>query len=259
MTRACLTRLRSASRVSHPHGGFLRSALPGLLHPGSACGVLPFRAFSSRGAVAPSRCPNAFLVLTPPACSGRLTGTVARRAMARTRSLPGSVIGQRRKRSPSRPCSPRKFVATGSGLGHPGPDALLGFLLFRDSTTAPGREVLSRRLPSALRRGVRRLAPPLALAVAVRSTPARRFGRSLSRPAAPREVFHLVTPLGSSEASAALAHGFTSGPGPRRHALSDPLGAVTPSPPKHRRWDFIPCFLPRPTEWPRVGAADTDG
>jgi hypothetical protein len=53
-------------------------------------------------------------------------------------------------------------------------------------------------------------------------------GRSLSRSTAPREVFHLVTPLGSSEASSALAHGFTSGPGPRRHAPSDPLWAVTP-------------------------------
>lgn len=54
ITRACLTRYVPSPGVLTLLTACSASTPPGLFHPGSAHGVRPFRAFSSRGAVAPS-------------------------------------------------------------------------------------------------------------------------------------------------------------------------------------------------------------
>jgi hypothetical protein len=79
--------------------------------------------------------------------------------------------------------------------------------------------------------------------------------RSLSRAAAPPEVSHLFTLVDSSKATTARAHGFTSGPEPRRRAPSNPIWAIAPKQPKLQRQDVHPCFLPESVNQPRVGVA----
>lgn len=179
MPRVCLARLRSASRVSHPRGGFLRSDLPGLFRPGSACGVWTLQSFFLSRSRCTSRCPMpSWCRRIPDAPLAPFAGVVTRQAMARTRSTPGSA-------GPSAGCAHLQGLAplenslpSSGGLGRSGPDALLGLLLFRDFTIAPGTAVLAVRLPWAS------AAPPsgdsrrrLATAAALRSIPARRVGR----------------------------------------------------------------------------------
>jgi len=144
--RACLTRLRSASRVSHPPGGLLRPDLPGLFHPGGACGVFPFRAFPSRGAVSPlgARCPPDVASSGMPRDTEH--GVVARQAMARTRSTPRRIAeaGKSRLQGFAPLESP---LPSSGGLGRSRPDALLGFLLFRGFSLVPRTAVLDAQLP----------------------------------------------------------------------------------------------------------------
>jgi hypothetical protein len=122
-----------------------------------------------------------------------------------------------RPRSPSRPFSPRESVAVERRFRPPTTRCSLG-LLPSQGSIPPRRVQLSgqtapvgfagaafpRPKPQARRAGC----PP--------ECSGAKAGRSLSTPAVPLEVSHLVTPLGGSEASAARAHGFTSDPESRR-------------------------------------------
>jgi len=217
---------------------------PGLFHPGSAHGVQPSRAFSSRGAAAPSgaRCPPDVRAADPtrairPASSRAepwpvRAGTPKNRTEAGTRRLQGfAPLGS--------------SLPSGGGLDRRRPDALLGFCLSRDLALAPGPVIDTEQLPCALHPGPasdrsRLLVPNAAL----RSVPTRELRRSLSRPAAPPEVSHLFTPLGSLRTTSARGHGFPSSPEPRHRAPSDPIWAAAPHRPKPKRQDFHPCSLP---------------
>jgi len=221
---------------------------PGLFHPGGAHGVRPFRAFSSRGAAAPSgaRCPPDVHAAGPPRSihptSSRAgpwsvhAGTPSNRAEAGTRRLQG-------------------FAPLGSswpsdgGLDRRRLDALLGFRLSRGPALASGPAIDTEQLPWPSRPDPatdrsRWLAP----GVGLRSLPTRELRRSLSRSAAPPEISHLVTPLGSASAASARGHRFPSCPEPRRRAPSGPIWAAAPSRPKPERQDFHPCSLPESAE-----------
>jgi len=120
---------------------------PGLFHPGSAHGVQPSRAFSSRGAAAPSgaRCPPDVRAADPtrairPASSRAepwpvRTGTPKNRTEAGTRRLQGfAPLGS--------------SLPSGGGLDRRRPDALLGFCLSRDLALAPGPVVTPSNSPA---------------------------------------------------------------------------------------------------------------
>lgn len=220
----------------------------GLFHPANAHGVSPFRAFSSRGAATPSgaRCPPDVRTAGSPrspravsSCVGPWpvrAGTRYGRTEAGTRRLQGfAPLGS--------------SLPSGGGLGRRRLDALLGFCLSRDHTRAPGPVVDTRQLPCASHPSPasdrsRLLVPGAAL----RSVPTRELRRSLSRPAAPPEISHLFTPLGSSRTTSARGHWFPSRPEPRRRAPSGPIWAAAPSRPKPERQDFHPCSLPESAE-----------
>lgn len=101
---------------------------PGVFHPGSASGVLPFRAFPFRGAVAPldARCLLDVSVLSLARCA--LHGVVARRTMARSRCAPRHAAGAEHARL--RGFAPLESPLHSGGLFRPpAPDALLGLCL----------------------------------------------------------------------------------------------------------------------------------
>lgn len=217
---------------------------PGLFHPGSAHGVAPFRAFSSRGAATPSgaRCPpdvHAAGPTRPP-----------RPASSRAEPWP-TRAGTQNERTETGTRRLQGFAPLGSSLPSSGGldrrrlDALLGFRLSRGSALAPSPVVHTGRLPWASRpdsscNRSRKLVPNVAL----RSIWTRELRRSLSRPAAPLEISHLFTSLDSSRTTSARGHEFPSSPEPRHRAPTNPIWAAAPNRPKPARQDFHPCSLP---------------
>jgi len=103
---------------------------PGLFHPGSACGVSPFRAFPSRGDVAPLGA-RAFLTLRRAECPATPNPTPSRaRPWPERADSPGRIAEAVRRRLQGLAPLESPLPSSG-GLGHSWPDALLGFLLSR--------------------------------------------------------------------------------------------------------------------------------
>jgi hypothetical protein len=133
MTRVCRTRYVPSSGVLTLLTAFSASTPPGLFHPGSAHGVLPFRAFSSRGAVAPlgARClPDVPARGSPrqpsPPSSREEPWPVRADPTAKTTEADaGRLQGFAPLESP---------LPSSGGLDRRRPDALLGLLLSRDIT-----------------------------------------------------------------------------------------------------------------------------
>jgi hypothetical protein len=216
--------VRSASRVSHPPGDLLRPDPSGLVSSRWHSRGSALQSLSLSGEPWRLSAPDALLTFTyrgparrPPAMSSHPDPWTRCAA-----TPPGS--GGSRDRPPSGPCSPRESVARRRWFRPP------------EARCSPGLPPLQGLLPRD-GPGVSRRAAPLGFddpglpatrgrrlvrEAALRSIQPREIRRSLSRAAAPPEVSHLVTPLGSSGVRPARAHDFTSGPGPRHRTLSDP-------------------------------------
>lgn len=110
MARACHTRYAPSPGFLTLLTVFSAPSPPGLFHPGGAHGVLPFRAFPSRGAVAPlgARCPLDVSAgqPVPPGTVRHRRASIHGRTRRSAEGSDGSWSGP-----PSGPCSPRESVA----------------------------------------------------------------------------------------------------------------------------------------------------